>query len=52
MSRREAELATAVMHYLRDHPQAMDSAQGIAEWWVKPQRAGLDMDTVPTSSCT
>ena len=24
----------AILHYLRDHPTAKDSAAGIAKWWV------------------
>jgi hypothetical protein len=33
------ELAEAVNEYLAQHPQAMDSLEGIAEWWL-PQFAG------------
>ena len=27
-------MAIATLNYLRDHPQAKDSLQGIAKWWV------------------
>lgn len=27
-------MAIAILNYLRDHPQAKDSAKGIAEWWL------------------
>jgi Fe2+ or Zn2+ uptake regulation protein len=33
----EAELANAVMGYLAQHPHAMDTVEGIAEWWVTPK---------------
>jgi hypothetical protein len=44
--RRDAELARAVMGYLAEHPQAMDSAQGIAEWWVMRQQVGVEVTAV------
>jgi len=28
----------AILHYLRDHPQAKDSAKGIAQWWLGEKR--------------
>lgn len=28
----------AILHYLRDHPQAKDSAKGIAQWWVEEKQ--------------
>ena len=27
-------VAIVILNYLRDHPQAKDSLQGIAKWWV------------------
>lgn len=44
--RQEAELARAVMGYLGEHPRAMDTVQGIAEWWVMRQEAQVDVDTL------
>jgi Fe2+ or Zn2+ uptake regulation protein len=35
-----------VMDYLAEHPQAMDSAQGIAEWWVMRQRVRVEAESV------
>lgn len=31
-------VAVAILSYLRDHPQAKDSAKGIAEWWVSEEK--------------
>lgn len=30
----ESGLAAAVMEYLAEHPQAMDTIEGIAGWWI------------------
>ena len=42
--RREADLARAVMRYLDEHPQAMDTVQGIAEWWVTRQQIQVEVE--------
>ena len=34
------------MSYLAEHPQAMDSARGIAEWWVKRQQVPVEAESV------
>jgi hypothetical protein len=36
-------LASAVIAYLKQHPQAMDTVSGIAEWWVPPGGAPIDL---------
>jgi ATP-dependent RNA circularization protein (DNA/RNA ligase family) len=46
IKQREAELGRAVMNYLTEHPHAMDSVQGIAEWWVMRQRARVEVETL------
>jgi hypothetical protein len=43
---REAELAQAVMLYLAEHPHAMDSAHGIAEWWVMRDQVQVDLEAL------
>ncbi|MDZ7268452.1 MAG: hypothetical protein ONB48_12020 [candidate division KSB1 bacterium] len=35
-------IAIAILHYLRDHPQAKDSARGIAQWWVGEDRDAVE----------
>lgn len=45
-SRLETELAQAVIDYLAEHPQAMDTLQGIAEWWVMRQKVRVDVEAL------
>ncbi len=35
-------VAIAILHYLRDHPQAKDSLTGIAQWWVGEERNAVE----------
>lgn len=30
----EQQIARAILYYLRDHPDAKDSIEGIAQWWL------------------
>jgi hypothetical protein len=30
----EKDIALAIVAYLRDHPHAMDTPEGIAQWWL------------------
>jgi hypothetical protein len=41
--RRERQLTDAVLAYLREHPQAMDSLEGIAEWWIDRAQIRTDV---------
>jgi len=43
MTWREPELETAVRHYLAEHPEAMDTIEGIAEWWLMRERIRVDL---------
>ncbi|MDB4948585.1 MAG: hypothetical protein JWM27_1234 [Gemmatimonadetes bacterium] len=37
------ELAGLVLGYLRDHPRASDTLQGVAEWWIPRQQIVVDV---------
>jgi hypothetical protein len=37
-SRKDAEVAEAILGYLEEYPHAMDTAEGIAEWWLMRQQ--------------
>jgi Fe2+ or Zn2+ uptake regulation protein len=41
--RYEAEWASAVMEYLARHPQAMDTVEGVAEWWLPQMHLPADL---------
>jgi hypothetical protein len=34
----EEEVAEAILDYLREHPHAMDTVEGIAAWWLMRQQ--------------
>lgn len=40
---REPELEAAIRHYLADHPDAMDTTEGIGEWWLMRERLRVDL---------
>jgi hypothetical protein len=42
LSAREIALRTRVLDYLSEHPQAMDTLDGIAEWWVPLEGESID----------
>jgi len=39
------EVARAIVHYLREHPHAADTAEGITRWWL-----GSMLDAVPADA--
>lgn len=40
------ELAQLIVGYLADQPRAMDTLEGIAEWWLLRQRARIAAEQV------
>jgi len=42
--RREQQLVEAIVDYLSEHPHAMDTLEGIAEWWIMRQRIRVDVE--------
>lgn len=42
-SQREGDLARRVLDYLSEHPQATDTLEGIAEWWVMREQVRVDV---------
>jgi hypothetical protein len=42
----ESELAEAILAYLTEHPEAMDTLEGIAEWWLLRQMARVEVPRV------
>jgi hypothetical protein len=42
----EAEIAEAILDYLGEHPRAMDTLEGIAEWWLARYRVSYELEAV------
>ncbi len=42
----DEEVAECVLGYLAEHPQAMDSVEGIAEWWIMQQQIRVNVNTL------
>lgn len=39
----EKEMGEAIFEYLAEHPQASDTLEGIAEWWIMRQRIRVEV---------
>ena len=37
------EVAQSILAYLAEHPQAMDSVEGIAQWWIMRQQVRVNV---------
>jgi DNA-binding transcriptional ArsR family regulator len=44
--RKEAQLAEAILQYLAEHPDAQDTAEGIASFWVMRQKVKEEVNDV------
>jgi len=42
-SEKEAAMVRTILAYLADHPQAMDSVEGITGWWLMRQQIRADV---------
>jgi len=42
----EEELTSAVLRYLAENPRAMDTLEGIAEWWIARQQIRVEVTTL------
>ena len=40
----EKQVAEAIMKYLEEHPHAMDTAEGVADWWLPRDRAPANLE--------
>ena len=40
------DVAAAILGYLEEHPRAMDTLEGISEWWIARQQIGVNVATV------
>ena len=39
-------IAAEIRHHLETHPQAADSADGVARWWLGPASVGMTLSQV------
>jgi Fe2+ or Zn2+ uptake regulation protein len=42
----DEDVAQVILAYLAEHPQAMDSVEGIAQWWIMRQQIRVKATTV------
>lgn len=42
----EMEFADAIFGYLAEHPQASDTLEGIAEWWIMRYQVRVNLNTL------
>ena len=42
----ESQVAALILEYMQRHPEAKDTAEGIAQWWLQQGRIEPTVDTV------
>ena len=42
----EKMLGELVLGYLEEHPQGMETLEGIAEWWIERRRIRVDVEAL------
>ncbi len=47
----EKNISAEILEYLRKHPDASDTLEGIAEWWLFSQRIGCEVKKVRAAVC-
>jgi Fe2+ or Zn2+ uptake regulation protein len=45
-SKYDALLRQAILDYLKENPDAMESVSGIAEWWIARSRIRVELEAV------
>lgn len=43
---RDAHLETAILAYLQEHPDAMETREGIAHWWIMRRVVRAEVEAV------
>jgi hypothetical protein len=43
---RMKDISQEILEYLREHPEASDTLEGITEWWLMSQRIRYEMEKV------